>query len=432
MKISIPAHWRESIDIERASACITWLFVSGSALYFLYLQYSFMHWRTLSAIAIFCMLAATFVIVSRHDHSMPSLRLPMLWAMFLLAVLCQFLLPYAYLAIFIVIWSAILPYYVNWKKCVVLSIPLALPTILIQGWVWQEQQAVLTGALFWTFNLFAMIMSNTAIKESKAREVADALNRQLLSTQQLMKQALTQDERLRIARNIHDVLGHHLTALTINLQVASRKADLLESTESQAIKQHVEQSHSIAKLLLSDVREAISDIRENAAIDFSLAVNALIKDLPRPMVNLHIDDNLMLTNVRIADCLLRSMQEALTNVIRHTQAHYFSLSLTQHNGAYNLLMHDSMVPHAADEKLSDEQPSSIQFFDKAPCSHSEGAFAEGVRKEERSSESDTSSHVVAGNGLKGMQERVHELNGTISWQRTEQGFRIAIHIPEGE
>ena len=50
-----------------------------------------MHWRTLSAIAIFCMLAATFVIVSRHDHSMPSLRLPTLWAMFLLAVLCQFI-----------------------------------------------------------------------------------------------------------------------------------------------------------------------------------------------------------------------------------------------------------------------------------------------------------------------------------------------------
>lgn len=143
-----------------------------------------------------------------------------------------------------------------------ISIPLALPTILIQGAVWQEQQAVLTGALFWAFKLFAMIMSNTAIKESKAREEADALNRQLLSTQQLMKQALTQDERLRIARNIHDVLGHHLTALTINLQVASRKADLLESTESQAIKRQVEQSHSIAKLLLSDVREAISDIRE--------------------------------------------------------------------------------------------------------------------------------------------------------------------------
>ena len=119
-------------------------------------------------------------------------------------------------------------------------------------------------------------------------------------------------------------------------------------------------------------------------------------------------------------------------MIRHTQAYYFSISLMQHNGAYNLLMQDSMVPHAADKTLSGEQPSSIPLFDKAPCSYSEDAYLEGVQKKAGPRESDTSSRVVAGNGLKGMQERVHELNGTISWQQTEQGFRIAIHIPEGE
>ncbi len=100
-------------------------------------------------------------------------------------------------------------------------------------------------------------------------------------------------------------------------------------------------------------------------------------------------------------------------------------------------MQDSMVPHAADKKLNGEQPSSIPLFDKAPCSYSEGAYSEGaytegVQTKAGPSDSDTSSRVVAGNGLKGMQERVHELNGTISWQQTEQGFRIAIHIPEGE
>jgi signal transduction histidine kinase len=232
-----------------------------------------------------------------------------------------------------------------------------------------------------------------------------------------MKQAVTQDERLRIARNIHDVLGHHLTALTINLQVASRKADLLESTELQAIKQHIDQSHSIAKLLLSDVREAISDIRENAAIDFSSAVNALIKDLPRPKVNIHIDENLVLTNVRIADCLLRSMQEALTNVIRHTQAHYFFITLAQSKATYYLLMQDSKVPYAYGEKSTNE----TTIYE-----------AETSVTETRPIESDISSHIVAGNGLKGMQERVQELHGTINWQLSEQGFRIAIHIPEGE
>ena len=422
MKISIPAYKQVKMDVEHASALITWLVISCSALYFLINQFSLVHWRTLSAATIFITLAICFTIISKHRLNHSSI-LYILGFMYLIAVVSQLVIPYVYLAIFVVICCAILPYYMPWKQCVTLSVPISLPTAIIQSAVWNEQYALLTGALFWTFNVFAMIMSNTAIKESKAREEADALNRQLLSTQQLMKQALTQDERLRIARNIHDVLGHHLTALTINLQVASRKADLLESTESKDIKQHVGQSHSIAKLLLSDVREAISDIRENAAIDFSLAVNALIKDLPRPMVNLHIDDNLALTNVRIADCLLRSMQEALTNVIRHTQAHYFSISLSHCNGAYNLLMQDSLVPLTADSKLDSKQPSSKNIS----CSH-----AEGVQKEAGPSESDTSSHVVAGNGLKGMQERVHELHGSISWQQTEQGFRIEIYIPEGE
>lgn len=419
------------MDVENVSAGITWLVISCSALYFLINQFSLVHWRTLSAATIFITLAICFITMSKHRANFNS-RLYLLGFMYFIAIASQWVVPYVYLAIFIVIWSAILPYYFPWKLCVALSVPISLPTVIIQSVVWNEQYALLTGALFWTFNLFAMIMSNTAIKESKAREEADALNRQLLSTQQLMKQALTQDERLRIARNIHDVLGHHLTALTINLQVASRKAELLESTESQTIKQHVDQSHRIAKLLLSDVREAISDIRENAAIDFSLAVNALIKDLPRPKVNLHIDDNMVLTNVRVADCLLRSMQEALTNVIRHSQADYFSISLTQRKGTYELLMRDSRVLGKVDYKPNGDRQSNMPSFDKAPCSYSEGVCVEGVQKEEGPSESDISSHVVAGNGLKGMRERVHELHGAISWQQIEQGFCIAIHIPEGE
>jgi len=409
---SSPANWLATMDIERASACITWMFVSGSALYFLSNHYTFMHWRTLTAAVIFIALAVSFVIVSRHEHDLPALRMPTLCVMYLLALASQLVVPYVYLAIFVVIWSAMLPYYLSWKTCIALSIPLAFPTVFIQSWVWHENQALLTGALFWTFNLFAMIMSNTAIKEAKAREEADALNRQLLSTQQLMKQALTQDERLRIARNIHDVLGHHLTALTINLQVASRKAGLLNDSESQGIKQHVDRSHGIAKLLLSDVREAISDIRENAAIDFNLAVNALIKDLPRPHVDLHIDKNLSLTNVRIADCLLRSMQEALTNVIRHTQSPYFLMVLAQREGKYYLLLQDSNV-----RQNEGANKSLNHIIEHAKV---------------QQTNVDSSNPVVAGNGLQGMTERVNELNGTIHWKRSAEGFCIEIEIPEGE
>ena len=417
MNISKPAHWLAQLDVERASACITWMVISGSALYFLEKHFSLLHWRTLSAGFIFLLLAVCFVLLSseKRSNSSNSLRrFALLGVMYALAIGSQLVVPYSYLAIFVVIWSAILPYYVPWKRCLVLSVPVAIPTALIQANLWHEQQAVLTGALFWTFNLFAMIMSNTAIKEARAREDADALNRQLSSTQQLMKQALTQDERLRIARNIHDVLGHHLTALTINLQVASRKISMLEGKDPQDIKKHVEQSHSIAKLLLSDVREAVSDIRENAAINFSDAVHALVEELPRPRVTLHIDDNLSLTNVSIADCLLRCMQEALTNVIKHSSAQYFVISLQQREGSYYLCLQDSCVPsEQSDSRGANNSPEAhLTNLEEANNIHN--------------------AHVTPGNGLKGMQERVSALGGHITWQQREQGFQIDIQIPEVE
>ena len=79
---------------------------------------------------------------------MPSLGCQR-YTMFLLAVLCQFLLPYAYLAIFIVICP---PFFLI---MLIENVRRAFNTIGFAhhphpGWVWQEQQAVLTGALFWT------------------------------------------------------------------------------------------------------------------------------------------------------------------------------------------------------------------------------------------------------------------------------------------
>ncbi|MEC8231299.1 MAG: histidine kinase [Pseudomonadota bacterium] len=372
-------------NVERLSACLTWLFVSVSALYFLTMQLTFWHWRPIAALALFISIAICFVLVTRHDESLPRWRYFLLWAMYALSVASQLLLPYAYIAIFVVIWSAVLPYYLSWGKCLVLCIPLALPTVFIQEVVWEENQALLTGALFWTFNLFAMMMSNTAIKETAAREEADALNRQLISTQHLMKQAITQDERLRIARNIHDVVGHHLTALTINLQVASRKSKLAGNDE---VKAQVDQCHAIAKLLLSDVREAVSDIRENAAIDFNGALQSLISDLPRPQVQLDIQPDFILSNVKIADALLRIIQEGLTNVIRHTQSHRFNIALSKHDNVYILVMQDV--------QLNVEKP------------------------------------ITQGNGLIGMRERVSALGGELQTGFNAQGFYICATLVEAE
>jgi replicative DNA helicase len=68
---------------------------------------------------------------------------------------------------------------------------------------------------------------------------------------------------------LHDLLGHHLTALSLNLEVAGHLA------QGKA-QEHVNQAHTLAKLLLSDVREAVSRLRDDDAID--MAANAYRRD----------------------------------------------------------------------------------------------------------------------------------------------------------
>ena len=164
-----------------------------------------------------------------------------------------------------VIFSSCLLYFVSFKTALILSPFLAIPLILIYTFHWGYNDMIMTGFLFWTFNLFGLVMVHTSVKEREARLEAELASRQLKATQGLLNEAVKQGERVRIARNIHDLLGHHLTALTINLQVAARKSNG-ESKES------IEQCHQLAKLLLSDVREAVSDIRDKSKIDLQTSI----------------------------------------------------------------------------------------------------------------------------------------------------------------
>lgn len=75
---------------------------------------------------------------------------------------------------------------------------------------------------------------------------------------------------MRIARDLHDALGHHLTALSLQLDVASRL------TSGRAA-DHLQEAHAIAKLLLSDVRDVVSQMRESSHLNLADAVSALTR-----------------------------------------------------------------------------------------------------------------------------------------------------------
>jgi signal transduction histidine kinase len=134
-------------------------------------------------------------------------------------------------------------------------------------------EALLQSLLYGGFSMFLFVTSLVARQQTQAREEQRRLNAELRATRLLLAESARVNERTRISRELHDLLGHHLTALSLNLEVAGH------ITEGQA-QEHVRQAHTLAKLLLTDVREAVSQLRESGAIDLAAALRPLTERVP--------------------------------------------------------------------------------------------------------------------------------------------------------
>ncbi|MDO9318520.1 MAG: histidine kinase [Gammaproteobacteria bacterium] len=229
------------------------------------------------------------------------------------------------------------------------------------------------------FHLFAVIVTHRANREQTLREETALLNRELVATRELLLQSSRQSERLRIARDLHDLLGHHLTALILNLEVATHL------TEGKG-QQKVEQALALGKLLLGDLRTAVSELREDDAIELLQALTTLVQDTPRLQIELALQTQTV-NDVRIAETILRCTQEALTNCLRHSDATRCDIDLRSEAGSLTLTVQDN------------------------------GSAVASIR---------------AGNGLKGMAERVRQLGGAVMWLAGSTGFQLTVVLPDAD
>ena len=145
---------------------------------------------------------------------------------------------------------------------------------------------------------------------------------ELLSTRALLAENARSAERLRIARELHDVLGHHLVAMRLQLEAAALEADA-----SPAARQRIAEAAAMARLLLADVRAAVSDLREGTATDLTTSLQALATGVPGPAIDLRVEDGFDAGAPERAAALLRCAQEAVTNARRHADASRIEISL---------------------------------------------------------------------------------------------------------
>ena len=238
--------------------------------------------------------------------------------------------------------------------------------------------AALTVGLLLAVSLFAFISGVVALRQNQARDELRKVNSELRTTQALLADNTRIAERVRIARELHDLVGHHLTALTLNLEVATHMV------EGKAL-EHVQQAHSLAKLLLADVREVVSDMRIDDKVDLSAALRTLVTGMPEPRIHLDLPLEVALTDPVRAQVMLRCAQEMITNAVRHARADNLWLVL-QHDG-------ERVALNARDD-------------------------GQGVKK------------VEWGNGLNGMAERLETLGGSLEIEtKPGAGFRLHAWVP---
>ena len=246
----------------------------------------------------------------------------------------------------------------------------------VEGFEWFD--ALLQSGLYFGFSGFTFVTSLVARQQADSREEQRRLNSELRATRALLTESSRIGERMRIARELHDLVGHHLTALSLNLEVASHLV-------GGSAKEHVCQAQSVAKLLLSDVREVVSQLREDDAIDLTEALKALVDGVPGLAIHLELPPRFAVDDPRHAQVLLRCAQEIITNTVRHAQAR--NLWLTFERKGMELAMR----------------------------AHDDGRGATEVRQ---------------GNGLTGMRERLAQIGGRLDIATArDRGFALDAYLP---
>jgi signal transduction histidine kinase len=190
----------------------------------------------------------------------------------------------------------------------------------------------LSTAAYGGFQLFAFGASRLAAREAAARQELSRMHAELLATQELFADSTRTAERLRIARELHDALGHHMTALSLQLEVARNVA------EGRA-KEPVDRAHALTKELLGELRTVVGAMREDQPIDLPFALRTLVGGIPRPRVHLEVPADLRVEPA-VAHAIFRCVQEALTNAVKHAEADNVYLAIEEREGTISILAED--------------------------------------------------------------------------------------------
>lgn len=242
------------------------------------------------------------------------------------------------------------------------SVTVALATYAATFWVpgWHRDDGILFGTLVATLAIWG---------------ISQAINRniEVLQVREENARFALDDERNRFARDLHDILGHSLTVITVKAELANRLIDV----DAERARAELADLERLSRDALADVRRAVDGYRELtlpgelSRARAALTAAEIAADLPNSTDDVPTDRR---------ELFAWTVREGITNVIRHSGAHRCTVLL----GAHEVEIRDD---------------------GRGPYS------------------------VAPGNGLTGLRERAEVLGGNVVTQALQPGFSLRVVVP---
>jgi two-component system sensor histidine kinase DesK len=237
------------------------------------------------------------------------------------------------------------------------------------------------------------------------------LMRELTQARETVAKLATNEERLRLARDMHDLTGQSLSMITLKSELAAKRLGKLPSSaERDAVLTELGDIGRVSRQTLHDIREAVSGYRRpTLAIEVITARNAL------EAAGIALDDDPELTlrsgtfDPEAEAVLAWCLREAVTNVIRHSRARHCRIRLSERMGEVSLEVTDDGRGFSGQGPEDPEAPENPATPDGAH-----------------------------GSGLRGVSERLSAIGGRLSLGPADApgpkgpgyGFRLVATVPD--
>jgi len=227
-----------------------------------------------------------------------------------------------------------------------------------------------------------MLFSPFGIRSLNRRQ---ELERELAEANEQIRNLIKGEERMRIARDLHDTLGHTLSLITLKSQLVEKlaaKDPLKAQLEAREIQ-------NTSRAALRQVRELVSDMRTATLPEELLEAQIILESADIQLVSTG-DPKLEGISDLAHNILSLCLREAVTNVVKHSQASQCRIDIESLDNEWRLLVADNGIGL----KGNDDGASSTDS-----------------------------------NGLKGMAERLSLIGGTVEAVSDPQGTKLSIRVP---